>query len=119
MTALVTGTVLVLGTLDLETADLVVLRIAEVAFLASAGSLAIDHLADGVAATEDWAVARVAALGLSVARFQTAVIVAALLVAAAAHLLDADAVGTDLSVGTLRVVGTGWTTFAFDTLLRW
>ena len=55
--------------------------------------------------------------GLSVAGFQTALPVSAFLVGAAAHFLDADAVGADLAVDALGIVGTSRATFAFDTLL--
>ena len=115
--ALVAGTILVFGAFDLEAADLVVLRVAEESFFTGADGLAVDDFASGVATAQNGAVARVAAFRLSVAGFQTALPVSAFLVGAAAHFLDADAVGADLAVDALGIVGTSRATFAFDTLL--
>lgn len=117
MATLVRGAIFVFGTLDLQTADFVVLGIPEESLFASADGLSVGDFADGVAAANDGPVARIPAFGLAVVGFQTALTVVALLVAAAAHLLDADAVGADLTVGALGVVGTGRAAFAFDALL--
>ncbi len=117
MATLIGGAILVFGALDLQAADFVVLRISEESFFASADGLPVGDFADGVAAAKDGPVAWIPAFGLAVVGFQTALTVVAFLVAAAAHLLDANAVGADLTVGALGVVGTGRATFAFDTLL--
>jgi hypothetical protein len=119
VTAFVGRTFLVVGTFNLETADLIVLRIAEKAFLATADGLAVDHLTGGVAAAEDRAIAWVSTFSFAVGGFQAIFTVPAFLVAAATDLLDADAVVANLAAGALGIFSTSWTAFAFDAVLRW
>lgn len=119
VTAFVGRTFLVVGTFNLETADLIVLRVAEKAFLATADGLAVDHLTGGVAAAEDRAIAWVSTFSFAVGGFQAIFTVPAFLVAAATDLLDADAVVANLAAGALGIFSTSWTAFAFDAVLRW
>lgn len=118
MTTFIDRTVFVFGTFDLETTDLVVLRIAEESFLATTDGLSVDRFADCISAAQDGSVARITAFSLSVTRFQTALTVVTFLVATTTDFLDANAVGADLSADALRVVRASRATFSIDTLLR-
>jgi len=117
--ALVVRAVCVTAALDLQAADFVVLRVAEIAFLAATDRLTgVGDVAEGVATAQDWPLTGIFAFTAPVVVRLADFPGRTFLVAAAAHFSNADALNTILILRTLGTVTAGRTAFSFDTLLR-